>query len=78
MKILALDMTQGAVYLRQGLTLLDARTVWVRGQLLLGMDFEGEKAEAVQAEWNGYEIPMVAPEDYRQLIRELAAKVGPR
>jgi len=78
MKILALDMTQAAVYLRQGLTLVEARTVWLRGQLLLGMDFEGEKAEEVQAEWNGYEISMVAPEDYRQLIRELAAKVGPR
>jgi hypothetical protein len=76
MKILALDMTQAALYLRQGLSLVDARTVWLRGQLLLGMDFEGETAEAVQAEWNGFEVPMVAPEDYRQLIRALAAKVG--
>jgi hypothetical protein len=78
MKILALDMTQGAVYLRQGLTLVEARTVWVRGQLLLGMEFEGEKAEEVQTEWNGQEIPMVCPEDYRRLILELAQKVGKR
>jgi len=78
MKIQALDMTQAAVYLRQGLTLVEARTVWLRGQLLLGMDFEGEKAEAVQAEWNGQEIPMVMTEDYRRLILELAKKAGPR
>ena len=78
MKILALEMIQAAVYLRQGLALLEVRTLWVRGQLLLGMEFEGERAEAVQAEWNGAEIPMICPQDYRRLILELAQKAGER
>jgi len=78
MKIQVFEMVQAAMYLRQGLTLLDARTVWVRGQMLLGMDFEGEKAEEVQAEWNSPEIPIVVLEDYRRLILELAKKAGPR
>jgi len=78
MKIQALDMTQAAVYLRQGLTLVDARSVWLRGQLLLGMDFEGEKAEEIQAEWNGAEIPMVMTHDYRSLILALAKLAGGR
>ena len=75
MRIQAHDMTQGAMYLRLGLELVNLRTVWVRGQLVLGMEFEGEKASEVQAEWNGQEIPMVAPVDYRRLILALWAKV---
>ena len=76
MKIQAYELAQAAVYLKSGLELVDIRTVWVRGQLVLGMEFEGEKASEVQAEWNGPEGPIVISEDYRRLIVRLSAKVG--
>lgn len=76
MKIQALDMTQAAVYLRQGLTLVEARTVWVRGQLLLGMEFEGDRTAEALADWEGQEVPMVMSHDYRSLILALAKLAG--
>ena len=76
MKIQAYELAQAAVYLKSGLELVDIRTVWVRGQLVLRMEFEGERASEVQAEWNGAEGPMLMSEDYRRLIVRLGAKVG--
>jgi len=76
MKIQAFDLVQGALYMHYGLTLTEARMVWVRGQLLLRMEFEGERAAEALANWEGQEVPMVMAHDYRGLILALAKLAG--
>ena len=75
MNIEAFDMVQGAFYIYHGLKLVGVRTVWVRGQLVLGMEFEGEDAQLAEAQWNGPEVPLVMVHDYRSLILALAKLV---
>ena len=76
MKLQATDLVQGALYMHYGLSLTSARTVWVRGQLLLGMEFEGGRAAEALADWEGQEVPMVMAHDYRSLILALAKLAG--
>ena len=78
MKLQATDLVQGALYIHYGLTLTSARTVWIRGQLLLGMEFEGDRAAEALADWEGQEVPMVMAHDYRSLILALAKLAGGR